>query len=440
MDRLACVDLRREVDEAGRADVTAMLRTFSPHIEPKQDEALFWLDGRGVDALFGSAEKWGGRIWECLCRAGFSPALAVGFTRFGVAAIVRARPGMTYLSSPQAERAMVMATSLRHLGLPPRMVRDLFRLGKRTVADLLSLPPEGLLTRFGAPVRELIALASGERWDPLVPLPETLPIAAALTLDHPETNATRLSFLVKRLLRSVLSQLRRRHLLLARLEMVLEVDHAAALCSVIEPAAPTLDEVQLADLSRLRLEALRLDAGVVGIELTAQGIIATAEQLVLFKKKSRRDSAAAMRALARIRAEFGTDSVMAATLREGHLPEARFALVPLKQLGRSVSRASPPEDTAPDVPARGFGGLVRRIYRRPVPLQTRPVVGPRGAHLLGMSEAPATLISGPYVVSGGWWTGEVHREYYFTETETGEILWVYFDKRRRRWFIHGVVD
>ena len=145
--------------------------------------------------------------------------------------------------------------------------------------------------------------------------------------------------------------------------------------------------------------------------------------------------------------EFGDDAVLRATLKDGHLPEARFTLVPCTQLHSPSISSSPFEkggrgdfqDTS-SPPSKAKGGLVRRIYRRPVPLQTRPVVGPRGAHLLGMSEAPATRITGPFIVSGGWWHREVHREYYFTETEKGEILWVYFDSRRRRWFIHGVVD
>jgi protein ImuB len=84
--------------------------------------------------------------------------------------------------------------------------------------------------------------------------------------------------------------------------------------------------------------------------------------------------------------------------------------------------------------------LVRRVYARPVPLQTRPVVGPRGCHLQGMGEAPATRVSGPYIVSGGWWARPVHREYHFAETETGRILWIYFDKTRRSWFLHGEVE
>ena len=48
--------------------------------------------------------------------------------------------------------------------------------------------------------------------------------------------------------------------------------------------------------------------------------------------------------------------------------------------------------------------------------------------------------AGPYLVNGGWWLKEVQREYLFVLTRRGELLWVYHDKRRRRWFLHGQVS
>jgi protein ImuB len=49
-------------------------------------------------------------------------------------------------------------------------------------------------------------------------------------------------------------------------------------------------------------------------------------------------------------------------------------------------------------------------------------------------------VLGPYVISGGWWAGDVHREYHFAETRRGDLLWVFYDRRRRRWFHHGRVE
>ncbi len=47
---------------------------------------------------------------------------------------------------------------------------------------------------------------------------------------------------------------------------------------------------------------------------------------------------------------------------------------------------------------------------------------------------------GPYRLSGGWWGrehGGVERDYYFVETHGGDLAWVFFDRRRDAWFLHG---
>jgi protein ImuB len=43
------------------------------------------------------------------------------------------------------------------------------------------------------------------------------------------------------------------------------------------------------------------------------------------------------------------------------------------------------------------------------------------------------------VLSGGWWQREVERNYYLAEMGDGEMLWVFFDRLRRRWYRQGAV-
>ncbi len=62
--------------------------------------------------------------------------------------------------------------------------------------------------------------------------------------------------------------------------------------------------------------------------------------------------------------------------------------------------------------------------------------------LTGLEHGAVERIFGPYIVSGGWWSGgpEVHREYHFAELRRGDCLWVYYDRNRRRWFWQGAVE
>jgi protein ImuB len=43
-------------------------------------------------------------------------------------------------------------------------------------------------------------------------------------------------------------------------------------------------------------------------------------------------------------------------------------------------------------------------------------------------------------VSGGWWRTPVLREYYFARTRDDAWNWIYYDRHRRAWFLHGEVE
>jgi protein ImuB len=391
------------------------LTHFTPEVEPSSEEpGVFWLSAAGLGLLYSSLHEWARSVRREIEKAGFSPTVVVSFTRFGTYAVARAGRGTVVFEDPSRERAAALRVPLDRLDFDPDFRDALGRLGVKTVGALLSLPAGGLLERFGQEAYRLYRMASGELWTPLQPHPVEEPIQQTLALDDPETDLTRLLFLIKRLLHPVLAALVVSGEALAELALRLLLERAGWREERIRPAAPTLDPVQVIDLVRLRLEAVELP-GVLEIELTALGVPATREQLRFFAEQPRRDLDAANRALARLRAQFGEAAIVRAQLADGHLPEAGFAWEPLKQV------------TLPRPRAVALRTLVRRIFTKPVALPQEP----RGV---------AESLHGPYVVSGGWWAREAHREYYFAETRRGDLLWLYYDRRRHAWFLHGRVE
>ncbi len=142
-------------------------------------------------------------------------------------------------------------------------------------------------------------------------------------------------------------------------------------------------------------------------------------QLGLFDAGRGRDLSAADRALAGLRSAFGEDAVVRASLEEGHLPEARFSWQPL-------------ERTALPAPASSSARpLVRRLFTRSRRLPVRTGPEPGGRPLGLPAHGPVERSSGPFVVAGGWWAKPVHREYYFSETRGGELLWMCYDRSRQ---------
>ncbi len=417
--------LTREVDA-----LTDQLRRISPDVEPMGNTpGVFWLNAGGFHRLNRSLAEWAKRARRLLKKNGYRATVAVGFSRFGTYALARAKQGIVLLDSPAQERALARRVPLDRLELRPTLRIRLTKLGQRTTGDLLDLPANGLLERFGPELYQLHRLAAGEVWHPLQPQPDEPELAEQLILDAPTDSATALTFLAKRLLDPLLKKVLAHHQLLTRLELHLSLDHAGTHTEEIRPAAPTFDTDQLLDLIRLRLESITIEHPVAELKLVATGVPQTTEQLQLFAQHPRRDLQAAERAFARLRAEFGPQAVVTVKLKEGHLPEARFTFEPLEKFNLPT--------VEPTAPKRQ---LIRRLLTKPIPLQPRPVCGPRGCHLDGLGTEPITELKGPYLISGGWWMRPVEREYYFATTAQQNTLWIYFDRQRRRWCIQGEVD
>jgi len=417
-------------------ELRVALHALSPRVEPAANEpGTFWLDGDGLARIFGDTRAWALAIQRAITECGFAGAVVIGFSRFATYAIARvAKSGSTILRADADERALASAVPLARLDVDAKLRDALARLGVTTLGQLVRLPGGGILERFGKDAHRLYQLAAGERWDPLVPVPPPEAPDERVVLDDDIADTEQLVFVLVRAIDRLLDRLAARGRALAALHVELVLRHAVGHCEprheCIKPAAPTLDTRSLARLLHLRLTGMPPIAPVNAARVWADDVAATREQLAMFAHKPRRDLRAADEALARVRAELGDDAVVRAVLRDGHLPEASFGWERLAH----VVEARPE--------ARVVRPLVRRIHARPqlLPPQARQVRDD-GWLLGGLEHGAVVRIVGPYVISGGWWANhEVHREYHFAELRRGDCLWVYYDRRRRRWLCHGAVE
>ncbi len=411
---------------AAAAEVLEVCRRFSSEVEPSQAEpGVLWLNATGVEDLFRGHAAWAAQLVAALRARGLRAAAVVGFDRFDTYALARAAIGSRALATRDEERALADRVPLQRLGLEPKLRDALLQLGVADLGAFRRLPAGSLRARFGADADRLHRLARGTRPDPLAPAPAPLHAHSRYERepDEHEIDVQALVFVAKQKLAELAPALRAQGLAIAALRLRLLFEKAPPRDEHVRPAAPTLDEVQLVDLLRLRLEAIRLDAEPVGFELSAEAMPVTAAPRELFDAP-RRDLAAANRALARLRAELGDEAVVRAELRDGHLPRARFAWQLLQRL--EAPQVRPP--TSPR--------LVRRILDRPRLLApAAPDDHDRGRPIPGVQE-----LRGPHLVSGGWWQREQHREYWFAQTREGDVLWIYYDRQRRQWFLEGVVE
>lgn len=404
------------------------LQVFTPEVEPhQQDPGVFWLGASGLSRLHPSLEAWGGQLRQHLTERGYLATLAVGFTRFGSYAAARSGRGVIVFDTPDAERARMHAVRLDRLGIRPELRDALARLGISTVGGFLDLPEDAVVRRFGSEARTLHRMANGRVRVPLQAEAVPEPLQVIRILDYPEADAGRLIRIVEHDLRVLLGRLEDRDEELAHLVLRLDLDTGTRVEDRLRPAMPTRELSQLLRLVRLRLEGMELESGVTDVALSAMGAPARREQLHLFRHRPRRDLAAAGRALARIRARFGPDVVVRAVIREGHLPEARYAWETVETL-----REARPVEV-------GAGTLVRRVHPRPVALAPRARHEPDGWLPHGMNAGAVGEMIGPHLITGGWWRAPVERAYHFARLADGRWIWLYDDRRRRRWFLQGEV-
>ncbi len=402
------------------------LLNYSPYVEPSKEwPGLFWLDPSGMESLFGDLKTWAGKVHQYVQSLGFVASVVVGFTRFSVFGIARTSVGPTVLKSKIEEKRWAKRVPLARLHLSPKLLHEIQVLGIRNLGDFLRLPASELRTRYGEEAYALHQLATDKKWMPLRPKTLLEPIFSDLEVDPPDDNRTRLLFGLKMKLHQVLQTLTERCEAAVAIHLELHLYHAPIQKERIETAGPTLDVVQISDLIRLRLSSLELGAPVERIRLIVDSVRVHPQQISLLQSR-RRDLEAVSRALARIKASFGRSSVVRPVLRDAILPEARYAWEPTVRL----------EYPEPQEPEAQIQPLVRHVFQKPVLLPDVPKQEPE--RWLGNHGAVEQML-GPYRVNGGWWLKRVSRDYYFIETKTKELLWVFYDAPRRRWVLHGMV-
>jgi protein ImuB len=417
-----------DVDDAlGR--IFVKLVEYSPNVEPSREwPGVFWVDPSGLEHLHGSLEDWADRVWAAIGELGFASAVVVGSQRFGVFAFAQSRTGAHVLRDAAEEKRRAAAVPLSRLNISAKLRDEMAVLGVETLGDLLALPRRGLAVRYGEEAGALHDLASDRTWTPLQAQRIVEPTRTEVVVDPPDSDQTRLLFGMKSSLHEVLRELERRGRGITALGVTFELDHGPDRFERIETAAPTLDIVRLLDLVRLRLSSIELAAPVERIEIDVKSVAVHAQQGALLDTAPPRDPGAAGRALARVKAAFGPSAVTRARLESGILPEARFRWEPFGDLPVATVGSASEEEPPP---------LVRSVLEKPAPLPDPP--RHERERWLGRHGAVERMF-GPDRVTSGWWADPVSRDYFWVETQTHEILWLFQDRATRGWALHGRVD
>lgn len=450
--RSACADLVvSTLDPASlnavRQDLSTQLQRFSPWVErhPLWPDS-FWVRGDGLHRLWSSASAWGRSMHNALMIKGWKAAVVVGFSRFFTLAIARQSPGhLRVFKHPHTARADALRVPLHFLLSDPKLWEEFRTLGLHTLGDLRTLPPGSVHRRYGADAAQWAQWvhAAQDIHSRAVSTPKTYTTQVAW--DVPISGAMTLLFVLTQPLETLLQEMDRAGRACDAIQFELTFDwgryvddrlRARCRAAGVEPHENHSFEIRAAqahvdvhrwiELLRLRLSRLRLPLGVLSVHCTARDADQNVQQERWEGVEKTRRPDALLQGLAQVRAELSKDAVGRLACVDAHLPEVRNQWTSCNALD------------APAPHPRWTPVSLRRMHPKMRVLATATPEASLDAWLKQQRHAYRAIM-GPYVVAGGWWERPVERAYYYVFLETGEVLWLYYDRMRKNWFSQGEV-
>jgi protein ImuB len=394
---------------------------FTPRVSIEIPNALL-LEIRGSVKLFGSLETLHAGIdaaWRHL-ELEVSSATAPST----LAALWLARAGRREL----IEDPSLLAGRLAELPIgctawDGERLQALRALGVSRVGELLRLPRAGMARRFGAAALLELDIALTRQ---AVPRRSFVPRERFRERFDFEMEVETVAYLQKAL-EPVVGRcarfLRERQAGVQSLELRL-AHRAHALTRVrVGLASITSEQYRLAAVLSQKLSQLELAAPATSMELVSgplQPLSAVSLDVFARQGGAGGGSDTAPQLVERLRARLGDEAVYGVRSVAEHRPEAAGQRVRELRLSAVLGRPRHEHELPSDRP-------------RPVWLLEEP------AQLLLSEVQQIEVEEGPERIESGWWDGKgIARDYYIVRRTGGARLWIFQERRSRRWYLHGV--
>ncbi|WP_110972266.1 Y-family DNA polymerase [Pseudomonas huaxiensis] len=371
---------------------------FSSQVSLHYPRALL-LEVESSLGLFGPWPQFEARLRAELTALGFRHRIVLASNPVAARMLANAYDGLA-ATDAETTRAALAAMPIDRLGLPTEAATAFGRMGLRQLDQVLALPRETLARRFAAAVQLHLDRLLGLR---AMALDCYLPpdrFEARLELNFDVESSQALLFPLRRLIGDLAAFLAGRDAGVQRFNLFLQ--HAEGPDTLLQVGllAAERDAGRLLELARGRLEQLTLRAPVRTLRLTAEELPTFVPQAseLFSARPQQQHSWEQLRE--RLRARLGDEAVRGVGLVADHRPECAW-----RSDGPALSPASGNQAPRP-------GWLLAE---------------PRA-----VSPTSVRLLAGPERIESGWWDGgDVRRDYYRVETDSGLRGWAYFHSGER---------
>lgn len=356
-------------------------------------------------------------------------------------------------------------------------------LGIRTIGQFLSLPREDLPSRLSSNAVLKVQQLLGVVDEPIDPLPEANPVAAAWSSDEPACGIRDIQHILSHMTEQISAQLIRRRIACSSVRclfkcvdgstvpltagvvkptqssellhevLFLKIETETTL-SIMEAAGqktPAASEPNTADWSGRIASLASQPFGFVSMIATVSPI-PVARQRDLFSPTEHivgQEEVATL--ITRLSSRLGGNAVL--TVRTQADPRPAFSVVTEPVLtNESTTGHQSQLNAIPEVltaPVSSTGPETNNIQPRPLRLLVVPQPIPGSASdrkfpselLLFGKLFELTDYSVPERIQTAWWTDDpCHRDYYQVTSRSGSRFWLFRDLQSGQWFLHGIFD
>lgn len=298
--------------------------------------------------------------------------------------------------APADEAAFLAPLPLATAGPPPELAAVLAGWGLRTLGDLLALPRDELVRRFGRAAPELWQRARGGEPRPLHPVAPPREFTATHEFEEAVATLEPLLFLLRRFLDRLALELAAAHAVATELALTLTLDEGPPYPRTFRLPEPTADAGILFRALHTHLETLQTAAPITGLQLRVTPARPLVRQQGLFET-GLRDPHGFAETLARVSALVGADRLGTPQPEDTHRPDA-VRLVPPPAV---VPPPAPP-------PVHPPHGLPLRRFRPPLPARLEFTATERRPAYVWTERFQGAIadLRGPWLASGDWWQAD----------------------------------
>ena len=369
--------------------------SVSPVVESGASGCV-WLDLAGLNRMYSGEEEIAAELTRCVRKVGMQPSVGIAANK--ELAHLAARCGGVRAIEAGREREFLnwLPLDMLDLGKSDRgddLETTLARWGMRRLGELARLSPDAVGTRLGRRGVELVRLARGGSYAPLVPRRRAEFFAETIELEYGIENLEPLGFVMRTMLERLAERLSLRGLVAGDITLAFGMSGHRSCSRRVAVAAPSNDIRAILTLINLNLEAAPPEAAVESLRIEIAPRVPRPAQTDMFLPPSPAPDKL-QTTIARLAALCGPGNVGAISAENSHRPEAM-------RLDPFAPPAPPP--IPENAPAKNVTRLVIRAIR---PAQEIEVMCSREIPEFVRGEnlgARVISIAGPWRRDGEWW-------------------------------------